>query len=198
MTAPKPVVLITGSEGRIGSAIAASLADAYTVVGFERACHGAGCIDADITSADALAAACAALRERHGARIASVIHLAAFYDFSGAPHPAYEAVNVDGTAKLLRALQGFEVGQFIYASTMLVHAPGAPGRPIDETAPLAPAWPYPASKLAAERVVALGARAVDSQPGRNWIVFLDPAGHPFCLVSAGEEDSADAVHVGLI
>lgn len=153
MGEPKPVVLITGSEGRIGSAIAANLSDAYTVVGFERECHTANCIDADVTSTDALAAACAALRERHGARIASVIHLAAFYDFSGERHPAYEAVNVNGTVNLLRALQAFEVEQFIYASTMLVHAPGAPGRPIDETAPLAPAWPYPESKLAAERAV---------------------------------------------
>ena len=152
MATQKPVVLITGSEGRIGSAIAANLADAYTVVGFERECKGEACIDADITADDALAAACATLRERYGSHIASVIHLAAFYDFSGEPHRAYQEVNVRGTQKLLRALQSFKVDQFIYASTMLVHAPGSPGRPIGEMAPLAPAWPYPESKLAAERI----------------------------------------------
>lgn len=155
MASDKPVVLITGSEGRIGSAIAARLADAYTVVGFERECKGKDCVDADITSEEALDAAFASLRERYGTRIASVIHLAAFYDFSGEPNPLYESVNVKGTQNLLRALQPFEVEQFVYASTMLVHAPGAPGHPISEASPLAPAWPYPESKLAAERMVAL-------------------------------------------
>jgi catechol 2,3-dioxygenase-like lactoylglutathione lyase family enzyme len=33
-------------------------------------------------------------------------------------------------------------------------------------------------------VVALGARRHDVQPGETFRVFLDPAGHPFCLVLA--------------
>ena len=33
-------------------------------------------------------------------------------------------------------------------------------------------------------VVALGARKHEVQPGTTFRVFLDPAGHPFCLVSA--------------
>jgi catechol 2,3-dioxygenase-like lactoylglutathione lyase family enzyme len=33
-------------------------------------------------------------------------------------------------------------------------------------------------------VVALGARKHDVQPGETFRVFLDPAGHPFCLVRA--------------
>lgn len=53
----------------------------------------------------------------------------------------------------MRALQGFEVGQFLYPSTMLVHAPCRPGEHIDESQPLAPAWAYPKSKAAAEVVV---------------------------------------------
>lgn len=165
----KPVVLITGSEGRIGSAIRAALADAYTVVGFERECKGADCIDADITSDAALASALAQVRERYGNRIASVIHLAAFYDFSGAPDPMYETVNVKGSARLLQALGSFEVEQFVYASTMLVHAPSAPGQPITEDWPLQPAWPYPVSKLEAERVLA-------AERGRIPLLILRLAG----------------------
>ncbi|WP_454754603.1 NAD-dependent epimerase/dehydratase family protein [Cupriavidus necator] len=53
--------------------------------------------------------------------------------------PQYEAVNVEGTRRLLRALQSLEVEQFIYASTMLVHAQTAPGQPINQDAPLKPA-----------------------------------------------------------
>lgn len=156
MASQKPVVLITGAEGRIGTAISAALEDTYTIVGFERQCKGENCINADVTSDEALAKACNLLRARYGNRLASVIHLAAFYDFSGEPHPMYEEVNVKGTQRLLRALQSFEVEQFIYASTMLVHEPTEPGRPINENSPLKPAWPYPQSKLAAERVVTAG------------------------------------------
>ena len=154
MASQKPVVLITGAEGRIGSVIAAALEDKYTVVGFERKCKGDHCISVDLTSDEALASGCHDLRQRYGNRIASVIHLAAFYDFSGEPHPMYDEVNVKGTRRLLRALQSFDVEQFIYASTMLVHAPTEPGQPINEDSPLAPAWPYPQSKLDAERMVA--------------------------------------------
>jgi nucleoside-diphosphate-sugar epimerase len=149
----KPVVVITGAEGRLGTAIADALADAYTVVGLERKCKGEHCIDADITSDAELENACNTLRERYGKRIASVIHLAAFYDFSGEPNPQYDSINVEGTRRVLRALQAFEVEQFVYASTMLVHAPTTPGQPINEDWALAPAWPYPKSKLAAEQVV---------------------------------------------
>lgn len=35
-----------------------------------------------------------------------------------------------------------------------------------------------------EQVLALGARKADVQPGETFRVFLDPAGHPFCLVLA--------------
>jgi catechol 2,3-dioxygenase-like lactoylglutathione lyase family enzyme len=33
-----------------------------------------------------------------------------------------------------------------------------------------------------EQVLALGARKAEFQPGETFRVFLDPAGHPFCLV----------------
>lgn len=34
------------------------------------------------------------------------------------------------------------------------------------------------------QVLALGARKADVQPGESFRVYLDPAGHPFCLVLA--------------
>jgi len=38
--------------------------------------------------------------------------------------------------------------------------------------------------VAEAQVVALGARKHDHQPGRDFRVYLDPAGHPFCLCRA--------------
>jgi len=69
---------------------------------------GAGdtdCIEADITSREALAGALASVRERHRAHIASVIHLAAFFDMTGEPNPLYDKVNVEGTARLLAGVR---------------------------------------------------------------------------------------------
>lgn len=158
--APKPIVLITGADGNIGRSLAAALADDYRVVGLDRASEDDGneagfpLIEADLTDDGSVAAAMEAFRRDYGSRIASVVHLAAFFDFSGEENPLYDAVNVEGTRRLLRALQPFEVGQFVYSSTMLVHAPGKPGETIDESRPIDPGWAYPRSKAAAEAVIA--------------------------------------------
>jgi nucleoside-diphosphate-sugar epimerase len=93
------------------------------------------------------------LRDRHGRRIASVLHLAAYYDFSGEPSPLYETVTVKGTRRLLHALRDFELEQFVFSSTMLVHAPCEPGQRINEDWPLAPKWDYPLSKVETEALI---------------------------------------------
>src|SRR5688572_31492166 len=154
--AEKPIVLITGAAGNIGRSLAAEFADGYTVVGLDQSGKTADfpLLGADFTSADSVAKAMAELRERFGTRIASVIHLAAYFDFTGEDNPLYQAVNVEGTKHLLRGLQPFQVEQFLYASTMLVHAPGKPGEPIDEAQPIEPGWAYPKSKAAAEQAIA--------------------------------------------
>lgn len=164
------VVLITGYVGAIGSALAARLRQHYRVVGFDVDCKGdADCIEADISSAESMKQAMTTLRERVGARVASVIHLAAFYDMTGEPNELYNTVTVNGTERLLRALADFEVEQFIYASTMLVHAPTGPGRPINEASSIEPKWAYPKSKVDAENVVRV-------QHGAMPIVILRIAG----------------------
>jgi len=38
---------------------------------------------------------------------------------------------------------------------------------------------------AEQRVLALGAARAEHQPGETWRVYVDPAGHPFCLYEEG-------------
>lgn len=67
----RPVVLITGLAGRIGTALAETLKVRYTVVGLDRTPEEAPCecIRADLTSADSIELALRKVRERHGERI---------------------------------------------------------------------------------------------------------------------------------
>ncbi|PAX07768.1 NAD-dependent epimerase/dehydratase family protein [Sphingomonas lenta] len=152
----KPLVVITGAAGNIGRSLAKALADRYRVVGLDVTDTGTDfpLIEVDLTKDESVSVALARLREEHGSRIASVIHLAAFFDFTGEDKPQYRAVNVEGTRRLLRALQPLEVEQFLYSSTMLVHRPGKPGEAIDEYQPIEPGWAYPKSKAEAEQVIA--------------------------------------------
>lgn len=152
------VVLVTGSSGLIGYALAERLAARYRTIGFDRAgpSHpppSVDCLAVDLTSDDSVAGGLTAVRQRYGSRIASIIHLAAYYDFSGADSPMYEEVTVRGTRRLLHALRNVEVEQFVFSSTMLVHRPCEPGERLTESWPLDPRWPYPASKVRTEELI---------------------------------------------
>ena len=93
------------------------------------------------------------LGERHGKHIASFIHLAAYYDFTGEDSPLYDKLTVEGTRLILEHLQAFQVEQFVFSSTILVMKPSADGTPIDESSPLQAEWRYPESKLQTEQLI---------------------------------------------
>jgi nucleoside-diphosphate-sugar epimerase/uncharacterized membrane protein len=173
---PRPVILITGSSGFLGQAMAARLVRRYRVVGLDtvqpkQPLEGVETVLVDLTSDDNVRDALTGIRRRFGSHLASVVHLAAYYDLSGEPNPKYQSVTVEGTRRLLRALQrGFDrVEQFVFASTMLVHAPTQPGRPITEEWPLEPKWAYPQSKVETEELVR-------AEHGPIPVVILRPAG----------------------
>jgi nucleoside-diphosphate-sugar epimerase len=156
MSGTRDVILVTGSSGLIGSRVVDRLAEHFTVVGFDRDAPRrippfCSFIKADIGSDESVQSALDELLNVHGGRLASVIHLAAYYDFAGEPSSKYQEITVDGTVRLLRGLQAFAVEQFIFSSTMLVHAPCDPGQRIDEDWPLEAKWDYPQSKIDTEQ-----------------------------------------------
>ena len=161
--AKEETILVTGTSGRIGYAIAKRLAEdqqSFNVIGFDRKVPShplpsAECLYVDLTDEESTRRGLQAIRDLHGDRIASVIHLAAYYDFSGAPSPLYDKVTVGGTRRLLRLLQDFKVEQFIFSSTILVHASSRHGVGINEDSPLdiPSKWAYPKSKIESENVI---------------------------------------------
>ncbi|NDV00187.1 vitamin K epoxide reductase family protein [Pseudoroseicyclus tamaricis] len=148
----KPLVLITGAAGSLGSALMERLGARYEVVGLDRT-EGEKITLFDITDRASVDRALKEITEAHGPEIAAVIHLAAYFDFTGEESPLYEAVNIEGTRNLVQALQPYEVDRFIYSGTMLVHRPGAPGLPITEATAIDPGWAYPQSKARTEEVI---------------------------------------------
>lgn len=154
----RPVVLMTGSSGLIGAAAIEELSGHHTMVGFDREGNPhpppmAECVCVDLTSAESIRDAFERVRYAYGDHLASVVHLAAYYNFSGEPSSKYAEVTIRGTARLLNALRDFRVDQFLFSSTMLVHAPSEPGLPINEDSPLEPKWDYPKSKVETEKLI---------------------------------------------
>lgn len=116
------VAIVTGSSGFIGRPLVRRLARSFSMVGFDR--EGwpnppkeAECVCIGLTSDESVHAAFERVRYAYGGHIASVLHLAAYYDFSGEPSPLYDEITVRGTGRLLRALQAFNVDQFVFSST---------------------------------------------------------------------------------
>ena len=176
----KPVVMVTGSSGLIGTAVSRRLAREFVVVGLDRPGfphppEEAEAVDFDLSIDRSVCDAMAQVKRDQGPRVASVIHLAAYYDFSGEPSDLYEKVTVQGTRRLLDALlqNGFTVEQFLFTSTMLVHAPCEPGQRINEDWPIEPKWDYPKSKVRTEQVIREHRRGVPSVIMRVAGVYTD-------------------------
>jgi nucleoside-diphosphate-sugar epimerase len=153
----KPVVLITGSEGLIGQALARAWSGKYHVAGLDVARQAgsdtADFYECDLTKDVSVRSGLAELRRKAGDRIASVVHLAAYYDFSGAPSPLYRTLTIEGTRRLLGELQAFETEQFVFSSTHILMKPSEEGEPVTEASPVEPTWAYPKSKLETEQLI---------------------------------------------
>ena len=155
----RPLVLVTGSAGYLGTAVVQALVADHQVIGLDKASPssplaGSDFIECDLTRDDSVIEALDTVRQRHGEHVSSCVHLAAHYDFSGEPSPLYQTLTVEGTRRLLRGLQRVQVDQFVFSSTHIVMKPAdEEGDVITEASPVAPGWDYPRSKLRAEHVI---------------------------------------------
>ncbi len=106
--------------------------------------------------------------------IDSVIHFAGLKSVAeSVEQPAlYHSVNVEGSIRLLNAMQRAEVSSLLYSSTAAVYE--ASQAPLKETDKLAPANPYGATKLAVER--AMEAIAADAPVSFCALRYFNPVG----------------------
>ncbi len=156
-------IIVTGGGGMIGSAVVQRLVHEYDVAVLEREKStqslptDAYFVDCDITSQESVDAAMTQVFDTAVGAIASVLHLAAYYDFAGEPSDLYDKVTVQGTRRVLQALvdrtDRLPVEQFVFSSTMLVHRPRERGKLITEDDALEARWDYPQSKIDTESLI---------------------------------------------
>jgi len=154
----KEIVLVTGCSGFIGFPCMEKLQEHFQIIGIDTALvghlPGVELIGIDLGSEINIRENLGLIREKFGKKIHSVIHLAAYYNFSKGHWSKYESITIRGTKTLLEELKtNFEVGQFIFSSSMLVYAPCNPGEKITEESPLLPKWNYPKSKVITENLI---------------------------------------------
>lgn len=156
----RPLVLVTGSSGMLGDALLRRRSKDLQFVGFDFAgntvpVREAEGIDMDLGRDESVDASLERVAFAYGTSVHAVVHLAAYVDFSSEDSPMYDKVTVEGSRRLLDKLheKGFEVGRFIFSSSMLAHEPTEPGDPIDEDSALGAKWGYPQSKIDAENVI---------------------------------------------
>jgi nucleoside-diphosphate-sugar epimerase len=116
----KPLVLVTGGAGQIGTPLRESLSDEYNVVSLDvqhdRSDAIADSIYCDFTDSQSVGKATAQVRERYGPKIAAVVHLADHFDATGEPNSLDRDLTIGGTNRLLSHLCHFDVEQLVYAS----------------------------------------------------------------------------------
>lgn len=155
----KGVLLVTGSSGRLGTKVVQRFHEDYQVIGFDRDMPEnphpgeAEHVSMDLSDDDSVAEGFEIVREKYGNKIVGVVHLAAYYSFTGAHPELYDKITVQGTGRLLKELQNFECDQFLFSSTQLVYKPCAIGDTISDDSPVEPLWDYPKSKVHTEHLM---------------------------------------------
>ncbi|MCB9471672.1 MAG: NAD(P)-dependent oxidoreductase [Candidatus Obscuribacterales bacterium] len=151
------VIVLTGSTGRIGNALAKKLHEDFTIVGLDIVEPDSYHIDdwlyTDFTDTAVVKSSFNSIRSKYGRDLRAVVHLVAYYDFSGKESPLYKELTVNGTRRVLDCLKDFDLRQFVYTSSHLVHAPCDLGEKIREEDSLEGKWEYPESKIEAEKLI---------------------------------------------
>ncbi|MGB0589219.1 MAG: NAD-dependent epimerase/dehydratase family protein [Myxococcota bacterium] len=124
-------VLVTGSSGFVGSALAARLQrEGATVAGLDVTPGQVPTVSVDITDGGQVRAAFERLRPRR------VVHTAAIVDDRGDPK-LFQAVNVTGTDHIVAACEACDVERLVHVSSIVVLGLDSPAQ-CDERTPLQP------------------------------------------------------------
>ena len=158
--APRPRLVLLGASGFIGRQLLEGIRNDYEVFALARSSREAcgipehpnlSWLQVDITDGASVDAAFARIRAAGGADF--VVHLAAYYDFSGEDHPEYQRTNVDGLRSVLDACRALRPRLFVFASSVAACEFPRPGHALTEDSPADGSHAYAVSKRLGEAML---------------------------------------------
>jgi len=155
-----PALVITGASGFLGRHLVAALRERFRIFGLaRRSQHAAGVpahrnvhwFQVDVADEEPLAAVFRDLQGLQAPR--HLLHLAAYYDFTGESNPEYLSTNVVGLRNVLELCKAFRPSRFVFASSVAASAFPPPGAALTETSPADGEHLYAITKRRGEQMV---------------------------------------------
>ncbi|HEX6851318.1 MAG TPA: NAD(P)-dependent oxidoreductase [Candidatus Polarisedimenticolaceae bacterium] len=178
-------LILTGASGFVGRHVIESARGDCVLYGLSRRSQSrAGVpehsnvrwLHADITDWESVRAAFRRI-VAHGP-VDAVVHLAAYYDFTGEQDPLYWRTNVEGMRHVLEATKESGIRNFVFSSSLAVSRFPDPGKVLDETSPPDGVEIYSVTKAAGERMLGEYDGAIKSSIVRFAALFSDWCEYP--------------------
>lgn len=177
---PEPYIVITGATGFLGGQLVRQMRKEYRIFALGRrkpqeagVPEGPGItwFQVDIGHFERLREVFEHIRLQGGAEL--LLHLAAFYDFTGEDSPEYHRTNVQGMRSVLELSEPLRLRKFIFTSSIAACPFPVPGGVVtEETAPSA-AFPYARSKQLGEALLREYRQRIPSCIVRPAAIFSD-------------------------
>ena len=154
-------IVVTGASGFVGRLLVTLLRRHHHVVAVDRRALSASEMadhpnvewhQVDLCDREAVEGTMACIAAGGGAQV--LLHLAAYYDYSGEEHPEYQRTNVDALRILLDAAHRLSLEHFVFVSSVAACPFSRPGHPITEATPPDGGHIYARTKAAGERMLA--------------------------------------------
>ncbi|HUV31366.1 MAG TPA: NAD(P)-dependent oxidoreductase [Acidobacteriota bacterium] len=185
MTGRLPSIVITGASGFVGRHLLDDLKSEYRIFAIARRsqheCNAPvhaniAWIRADIADFAGIARAFREIATAGGADY--LIHLAAYYDFTGKKRPEYRRTNVEGTRYILDLAASLNLKLFVFASSVAACSFPKKDEVVNEASPPDGKLLYPWSKRQGEAMVREFGRTTPSCIVRLGAVFSDWCEYP--------------------
>jgi len=157
---PLPALILTGASGFVGRHLLDEFKEERRIFAIARrsqrqsgaAVHpNIAWMRVDVGDREGLTRAFREIATAGGA--SQLVHLAAYYDFTGDAHPAYERTNVEGTRLVLEGARQIGVSDLVFASSVAACGFPRPEGAVTEATPPDGKHLYARSKCLGERVV---------------------------------------------
>jgi nucleoside-diphosphate-sugar epimerase len=180
-----PSLVLTGASGFVGRHLLEELKETHRIFAIaRRSQHDCGAavhpniawMRVDLGDREGLARTFREINTAGGAD--TLVHLAAYYDFTGEPHPEYARTNVEGTRNLIGVTRGSRVGRLVFASSVAACSFPRSEGPVSEATPPDGDHVYAWSKREGEAMVRACAPVLPSAIVRLGAIYSDWCEYP--------------------